>query len=504
VFRKRSQPQPSHRYFGLKLGLAVTLLTVGLTTASVYHFYEQARTLVRRQVTGRLRDIGHTSTFMLSNADRDAIARLSAAMARDAQVTPGQLAQIAPGGVLPSLTLAQSQTYQASPEIQQLTQWLRKIKWASLDQIRPLQDHYPQQFSALPNGVLPYLLVEIPQSPNRKILRFLASSDPDPEPPRWPGNPVGQLYVPIVPIFGDAFQGEFQVAQDYYTDYFYTSLTAVVPIKDRNGKVVAVLGLDYIAGSDQDYLQKLQPICLSIIGGSMVLSVILSSLLTRYFAGLRSENQELKDYSQVLERMVAERTSSLQMANSHLRELASLDSLTQVSNRRYFDHFLAAEWQKAANGALNLALLLCDVDHFKAYNDTYGHVSGDLCLQKVAQALESCVHRHGDLVARYGGEEFAIILTNIDAEGARQVAERVRMAVKALMLEHPASSNGVVTISVGVAYGSSIAEMTIVQLIENADRGLYQAKRAGRNQMGVYTPSVAQKKEEPQSTAHPS
>jgi diguanylate cyclase (GGDEF)-like protein len=473
--------------FGLRLGVAVTALTVSLTTVSVYHFYKQTQTLMRQQITGRLRDIGHTSTFMLSNADRDAIVQLKVNLERDAHTTPADAARIPPGKVLSSLTPAQIQAYQASPEIQRLMQWLRKIKLASLDQIRPLQDHYPQQFSALPDGVLAYILIETPESADGKVLKFLASADPDPEPPIWPGNPTGDLYAPVVPIFRDAFNGKFQVAEDYYTDQFYTSLTAVVPIKDKTGKVIAVLGLDYIAGTEQDYLQKLQPICLTIIVISAVISMALSYLLSRYFATLRIENRELKDYSHKLEQMVQERTLSLQTANQTLQELASIDSVTKIFNHRYFDNYLQAEWQQAEQEKTPLSLILCDVDHFKIYNDTYGHPMGDFCLQQVAKCLERCIHQSGERVARYGGEEFAVLLPDTDTARAMLVAETIRTQVKALNLEHRASTtSSVLTLSMGVASVQPGDGGTIDQLIEMADKGLYQAKQAGRDQVSIY------------------
>jgi diguanylate cyclase (GGDEF)-like protein len=485
VVLKALKFRPPRLSFGIKLGLAVTFLTTGLTTVSVYHFYEQARTLVRRQVTGRLRDIGHTSTFMLSNADRDAMVRLKAALNRDSNVTSAEAARIPPGQVLRSLTPAQIRAHQSSPEMQKLIQWLRKIKLASLDQIQPLQDYYPQQFSDLPDGVLAYLLIEAPESADGRVLKFLASADPDPEPPKWPGNPSGDLYAPVVPIFHEAFNGKFQVAEDYYTDHFYTSLTAVIPIKDKTGQVIAVLGLDYIAGTEQDYLQKLRPLCLMVIATSSVVSILLSYLLAHYFAALRHENKELKDYSQELEQMVQARTLSLQTSNEILRELASIDSLTQIFNRRYFDDYLHHEWQQAVQNQTSLALVLCDIDHFKAYNDTYGHPMGDVCLQQVAKCLASCISRPDDRVARYGGEEFAILLTNNNKVGALQVAEQIRTKVKGLNLEHRASStHSIVTISIGVAMALPAEGETIEQLIKTADQELYQAKLAGRDQVG--------------------
>lgn len=468
--------------FNLKLGIAVTALTVGLTTASVYHFYALSIVLVRQQVTGRLRDIGHTGTFLLSNEDRDAIVRLKERIDRDNHASRQQMQKIPVGQVLNSLTTAQIQAYQASPESQKLTQFLRKIKEASLDQIKPLQEHYPQQFSSLPNGVLAYILVETPEVPDRSVLKFLASADPDPEPPKWPGNAIGELYVPVEPIFSKAFAGEFQVANEYYTDQFYTCLSAVVPIKDRTGKVIAVLGLDYLAGSEQDYLKKLRSICFLTITASVFMSVALSYLLTRYFAKLQRQNQQLQDYSSELEQKIQERTIALEEANQTLTKLATIDGLTQIFNRRYFDEFLQAEWGRSRRSQSELALILCDVDHFKAYNDTYGHPAGDSCLCQVAQSISQSVNRQTDRVARYGGEEFAIVLPNTDLTGAMKIAELIRHHLHSLKLPHQTSSTGpIVTVSLGVASLCPMDETSWPELINLADQSLYQAKQNGRN-----------------------
>jgi diguanylate cyclase (GGDEF)-like protein len=477
--------------FGIKLGLSVILLTVGLTTASVYHFYTLTSDLVRRQVTGRLRDIGHTSTFLLSNDDRDKLIQLKAKIDRNTQISRSEMEKIEPGRVLRSLNPEQIRTYQASPEVQQLTQWLRKIKKASLNNIEPLQEFYPQQFAALPNGVLAYILVETPEFPDRSVLKFLASADPDPEPPHWPGNPIGEVYVPVSAIFKDAFKGEFQVADDYYTDQFYTCLTAVVPIKDRNGKVIAVLGLDYIAGTEQDYLRDLRSICWSIIAFSGIASIVLSLLLTRYFTGLRRKNQQLQDYSEDLEQRVQARTLELQVANQALQELATVDSLTQVFNRRYFDDALQAEWHRARRSHFWLTLILCDIDHFKAYNDTYGHPGGDRCLHQIAQGLQDSINRQTDCVARYGGEEFAIILPNTDLQGGLKVTENIRSRLHSLKIPHATSpTHADVTLSLGVVSVIPHAAINIPQLIQAADRALYQAKQSGRDRAIVYSEAL--------------
>jgi diguanylate cyclase (GGDEF)-like protein len=166
-------------------------------------------------------------------------------------------------------------------------------------------------------------------------------------------------------------------------------------------------------------------------------------------------------------------------------EKARIDGLTQIANRRRFDEYLQQEWARHIRLQQPLSLLLCDVDHFKLYNDSNGHQAGDECLKSVAQAMSQC-YRAGDLVARYGGEEFAMVLPQTTTTGAVQVAERVRSALAAAALPHVSSPvSAQVTVSIGVAsalpkpHGPSDARL----LIEEADRRLYLAKRLGRNQV---------------------
>jgi diguanylate cyclase (GGDEF)-like protein len=166
-------------------------------------------------------------------------------------------------------------------------------------------------------------------------------------------------------------------------------------------------------------------------------------------------------------------------------EKARIDGLTQIANRRRFDEYLSQEWNRHIRMQQPLSLLLCDVDHFKLYNDGQGHQAGDECLKSVAKAINRC-YRVGDLVARYGGEEFAMVLPQTNCAGAVQVAERVRAAVAAAALPHPASPVcDRVTVSIGVA---SITPPPQVPsdaraLIQQADRHLYLAKKLGRNRV---------------------
>lgn len=180
------------------------------------------------------------------------------------------------------------------------------------------------------------------------------------------------------------------------------------------------------------------------------------------------------------------RIGQLEEENQRLQGLVNIDALTQIANRRYFDSYLQTEWRRMLRDRISLSLILCDIDHFKLYNDTWGHPSGDECLRQVAQAIQHTLKRPSDLVARYGGEEFAIILPQTNATGAIQIAEDIRLAVKAILLPgnttkclglpHPS-----VTVSLGVATTVPNPARSACDLIFAADKALYQSKQQGRD-----------------------
>jgi len=163
-------------------------------------------------------------------------------------------------------------------------------------------------------------------------------------------------------------------------------------------------------------------------------------------------------------------------------QLLNLDALTQVSNRRHFDQHLDQQWQRALTEQTAIGLIFCDIDHFKEFNDFYGHLSGDDCLRRVAKALSATLRNPFDLFARYGGEEFAVILSNIDSQGIYQVAQRMQAALALLEIPHHKSSvNDYVTMSFGVGLLIPKAHQSPLALIAEADKNLYRAKRQGKN-----------------------
>jgi diguanylate cyclase (GGDEF)-like protein len=177
--------------------------------------------------------------------------------------------------------------------------------------------------------------------------------------------------------------------------------------------------------------------------------------------------------------------AQLETQSARLENIASTDSLTGVANRRWLNQRLSAEWRRATRRRAGIALMLIDVDFFKPFNDTYGHVAGDAALQQVAMALASCLSRPEDAFARYGGEEFIAVLPDTGLAGALTIAERMRAAVFDLGIAHSGSLLGRLTISVGVAYQIPTRSSSPESLVKAADRALYDAKRGGRNHVAA-------------------
>jgi diguanylate cyclase (GGDEF)-like protein len=185
---------------------------------------------------------------------------------------------------------------------------------------------------------------------------------------------------------------------------------------------------------------------------------------------------------------LATREEELRIANEHLDELASLDGLTGLANRRGFDRELQRVWQDACERREPVALMMIDIDHFKLYNDRYGHVAGDTCLRAVGETLSLVTLEQAVLVARYGGEEFALLLPGLDVARAASLAEEARKSIEDLMITHAEAPRGLVTISIGVDSLVPTKGEAAADLVEAADNALYAAKRNGRNAVVAHSP----------------
>ncbi len=216
---------------------------------------------------------------------------------------------------------------------------------------------------------------------------------------------------------------------------------------------------------------------LTILSAATALGVIL-------FLGLRtvrSIEQRAND-----ENILRADHGSLKAVNSELQILAIEDGLTGLANRRHFNDVIAARFEQARSNQDHLSLLLLDIDHFKIYNDTYGHPAGDECLRQVASLVRMSLGRPTDVAARYGGEEFAVILPSTDLKGALMVAETIRHAVEDANIESRSTQHGRVTVSIGVAgYVPARSAYDHQEMLIRADRALYKVKQEGRNQVAA-------------------
>lgn len=252
-------------------------------------------------------------------------------------------------------------------------------------------------------------------------------------------------------------------------EYRSNPATQDIPIIVLSTKEDPLVKRAAFAAGANDYLVKL-PDTIELVARIRYHSRSYLTLLQRdeAYRALRVSQQQLLD------------------SNLMLQRLMNSDGLTGLSNRRHFDEYLELEWRRAMREQQQLSLLMIDVDYFKAYNDTFGHLAGDEALRRVAEAIRGSCSRPSDLPARYGGEEFALVLPNTSPGGARLVAEKLRQSVQGLAIEHMAPSAGAhLTVSVGLATQVPPIGSHCRQLISAADKGLYQAKNGGRNQVGV-------------------
>ena len=197
---------------------------------------------------------------------------------------------------------------------------------------------------------------------------------------------------------------------------------------------------------------------------------------SRSYLNLVQRNEAYKALRQSQQRLLE--------INLELQRMTNQDGMTGLANRRYFDEYVSGEWKRGQRTQTPLSLMMVDVDDFKKYNDTYGHVAGDDVLRRVARAIKDCCERPGDLAARFGGEEFVVVLPSTSPAGARLLGENLRRAVEQLGIAHEKSTHhGTVTTSIGVATIVPTLEKSPTWLIERADQALYNAKHGGKNRV---------------------
>ncbi|MGP9801351.1 diguanylate cyclase domain-containing protein [Rheinheimera sp. NSM] len=234
-------------------------------------------------------------------------------------------------------------------------------------------------------------------------------------------------------------------------------------------------------------------LCCAMLAGDALIGFVGCDMVSRQRNWTSNDLRRLKLVGEMLantlqnvsyRRSLQQIQLQLQQANAELQQQALQDGLTGIANRRSFDSKLQQELQRCARHQMPLGLLLLDIDHFKAYNDHYGHQAGDQALQQVAQLVAGLLKRQGELAARYGGEEFAVILPGSDSTACRQMAEKIQQQLSTLAIRHQQSAvSKLLTLSIGYCSLIPDKNSSAEQLIQAADTALYQAKDAGRNQV---------------------
>ena len=204
----------------------------------------------------------------------------------------------------------------------------------------------------------------------------------------------------------------------------------------------------------------------------------------------RNLEKDIQEKIQIEAKLLYEKKNAEDLSNK-LRTLSTQDGLTGINNRRRFDEALYDEWFRARRLSTPLSLIICDIDKFKEYNDSYGHLAGDKCLTRIAHLIEDSARRAGDMAARFGGEEFVIILPDTESSNAQDIAEQLRSAILDLEIPHETSSvANIVTVSFGVFTTLPEKDLPPETMIEFADKALYQAKEQGRNMVVIYEGKV--------------
>lgn len=275
------------------------------------------------------------------------------------------------------------------------------------------------------------------------------------------------------------------------------SFSNIVPLEDRQRE--SVLLKDLLAGKINSYRMEKRYIKKdgSILWGDVIVTLLPNDDGTPYFIGMMNDITSRKQYEEMLLQMetkLKKANEELKEKNKILTELSFSDGLTGISNRRYFQISLEKEWKRAQRTFKPITLLMIDVDYFKIFNDTYGHVQGDECLKIIAKTLKSTVNRSTDLTARLGGEEFSVLLPDTDEDGGKRIAAKILEAISALKIPNENSKTlPYVTVSVGICSLVPTVNCEADDFVNAADMALYSAKENGRNRFQVFSNVVDSK-----------
>ncbi len=510
--------------FQWKIGIAICLLTVSLTSFGFYLFYAESYKVTFSLLQKNLRDVGNVGALVIDEECREAIKRLKK-RALEAAVFDQEIIDGLPvGGTTKTISPEIVNELHASEDFKMLLRRLQMITYASYQDAFSLQkkeyDVGPLRFI---DGMIPtYILTDLSSLYPEDFGMYLVSASPEPIEGIWPGNPIGNMLRVFVP-FSRLYE-KIYITPELITDEYYESLTVAVPIFDENNEPIAIFGLDYAAGGQLDKLDRMKTICFVLIFMSLFLSLLLSFFISRslssplyklynaarkvsekdysatvdirnkdefgllaqvfnqMLASIKSSFKRLDEMNKNLEKIVDARTMALQEANTELLSnnqklelLSTTDQLTGLFNRRYMEEQIQVAIEKSERYGQAMSLVMIDIDYFKSINDTYGHDMGDKVLAKIALTLINNV-RGIDIIGRWGGEEF-LILFQSDENGARSNTDKLRLEI----MNTDYGIADAITASFG--YTQNIKGDTIDSWVKRADQALYKAKDNGRNRV---------------------
>lgn len=292
-------------------------------------------------------------------------------------------------------------------------------------------------------------------------------------------------YIKSNKSFDDFYGVTKQELEDKYV-YKYYPENIIFEMKKEYESDIDITELKRIEGEIQDCDGRIHSVILTraaVIDKEGTLTGIISIATDiTYKKLIEEELLNSKEKLMIVNNALKNSNAALEIVNKKLKEISSLDPLTQIPNRRYFETMLSNEWKRAIRNKSNIAVLIIDIDYFKEFNDNYGHIFGDDCIVSVAQAIQGVLNRPSDMVARYGGDEFIVVLPDTDRDGAEKISKTIYKTIESLDIVHEYSKvSNAVTITMGIYVNKASREHEVLDFIKRADEALYKAKNSGRN-----------------------
>ncbi|MCB1307279.1 MAG: HAMP domain-containing protein, partial [Leptospiraceae bacterium] len=465
---------------GAKIGIAVFCLALSLSSFSGLFYYYSTREFVLRQMGGRLMDVGRTGAYLFDEKDRDSIAALKRETAALSIPLSRADLQLGSEDTMGTLTDAQARRIMRSPDFLRLIQRLRQIKDGSRRVVSPLREipQLPEDRNDQPLVRFAYLLVEIPESPDRTVTKFLADADFEDADVNGDGiiesdeqgNPVGTLWQTPLDEFRRAFDGEAQAASEWYTDSWGTWLSAAIPIKDKDGHVIAVLGLDYDIRGEANLLIRFQRVAIGMVLVGVLLSFVLSVLIARLLASrlrpltLGVARLSDRDFSVQIPVKSNDEVGQLSYAfNDMVSEIRAYSQSLEALNKA-FERFVPREFliQMGHESVLTVSLgdavirdmtvMFCDIRSFTAMSEKMSPAENFQFLNEYLSRISPIIRENRGFIDKYIGDAVMALFPGTPLDALR-AAEQMQMELAIYNHELNDRGRDAIRFGIGIHYG---------------------------------------------------